>query len=115
MEAYGEAWKALSASGSPGTAVLDSPIPVVYRPPSSSRPPKSEPEKYTQRHAEVEFTVTADGHVRDAKLGANDAGDVAGKAVLSAIKRARYRPRFVDGSPVQATGVRFKETFYVRS
>ena len=89
MEAYGEAWKALSASGSPGTAVLDSPIPVVYRPPSSSRPPKSEPEKYTQRHAEVEFTVTADGHVRDAKLGANDAGDVAGKAVLSAIKRAR--------------------------
>jgi tetratricopeptide (TPR) repeat protein len=115
MDAYREAWKVLSAAGSPGSAALDSPMPVVYRPPSSSRPPKSEPEKYTQRHAEVEFTVTADGRVRDAKLGANDAGDVAGKSVLSAIKRARYRPRFVDGNPVQATGVRYKETIYVRS
>ncbi len=115
MEAYGEAWKVLSAPGSPGTAVLDTPLPIVYRPPSNAHPPKSEPEKYTQRHAEVEFTVTADGRVRDAKLGANDAGDAAGKAVVSAIKRARFRPRFVDGNPVQTTGVRYKETIYVRS
>ena len=59
--------------------------------------------------------MTADGRVRDAKVGDNDAGDVAGKAVLSAIKRARFRPRFVDGNPVDTTGVRYKETIYVRS
>ena len=115
MEVYREAWKVLSAAGAPGTAALDSPVPVVYRPPSSARPPRSDQEKYTQHHAEVEFTVTADGRVRGATLGANDAGDIAGKAVLSAIKRARYRPRFVDGNPVDTAGVRYKETIYVRS
>jgi tetratricopeptide (TPR) repeat protein len=115
IEVYREAWKVLSAAGSPGTAALDTPAPVVYRPPSSSRPPKAEPDKYAQHHTEVEFTVTADGRVRDAKVGDNDAGDVAGKAVLSAIKRARFRPRFVDGNPVDTTGVRYKETIYVRS
>ena len=59
--------------------------------------------------------MTADGRVHGATLGANDAGDIAGKAVLTAIKRARFRPRFVDGNPVDTTGVRYKETIYVRS
>lgn len=115
MEAYREAWKALSTPGAAGTAALDSPVAIVYRAPTSARPPKADQEKYTQRHAEVEFTVTADGRVHGATLGANDAGDIAGKSVLTAIKRARYRPRFVDGNPVETTGVRYKETIYVRS
>jgi tetratricopeptide (TPR) repeat protein len=115
MEAYREAWNVLSTPGAPGTAALDSPAVVVYRPPTGARPPRSDQDKYTQRHAEVEFTVTADGRVRSATLGANDAGDIAGKSVLTAIKRARYRPRFVDGNPVETTGVRYKETIYVRS
>ena len=115
MEAYREAWKVLSTPGAPGTAALDSPTPIVYRPPSAARPPKSDQEKYTQRHTEVQFTVTADGRVRAATIGNNDAGDVAAKSVLTAIKRARYRPRFVDGNPVETTGVRYNETIYVRS
>ncbi len=49
------------------------------------------------------------------KLGTSDVSEATGKLVLSAVKRARYRPRFVNGEPVASTGVRYRETVYVRS
>ncbi|HKE43352.1 MAG TPA: tetratricopeptide repeat protein [Steroidobacteraceae bacterium] len=115
MNTYRDAWKALSEPGAPGTAALDSPYPVIYRAPSITRPPHEAADKYTPHYAEIEFTVTPEGRVRDAKLGDHDSSDTAGNSVLSAIKRARYRPRFVNGEPVETVGVRYKETIYVRS
>jgi len=115
MNTYRDAWKVLSLPGAPGTGALDTPVAVVYRAPSIARQPHSDPDKYTQHYAEIEFTVTQEGRVRDAKIGANDVSDMAGKSVLSAVKRARYRPRFVNGEPVETSGVRYKETVYVKT
>jgi TonB family protein len=113
MNAYREAWKALKEPGAAGTAALESPFPVIYRAPAAARPPQ-DTDKYTQHYAEIEFTVTAEGRVKDAKLGTSDVSEATGKLVLSAVKRARYRPRFVNGEPVASTGVRYRETIYVR-
>ena len=115
MSAYRDAWKALREPGAPGTAILETPYPIIYHPPSIARPPQSDTDKYTQHYAEIEFTVTPEGRVRDAKVGANDVSDASGKQVLSAVRRARYRPRFVNGEPVASIGVRYRETVYVRS
>lgn len=115
LTAYREAWKALKEPGTSGTAVLEAPYPLTYRAPSIARPPQSDPDTYTQHYAEIEFTVTAEGRVKDAVLGANDVSDSSGKLVLGAVKRARYRPRFVNGEPVASAGVRYRETIYVRS
>ena len=111
---YREAWKALGEPGAPGTAALETPAPVFYRAPTIARPPRTDPDKYTQHYAEIEFTVTAEGRVRDAKVGASDVSEANGKTVLGAVKRARYRPRFVNGEPAETPGVRYKETIYVR-
>ncbi len=116
MRTYKDAWNALSAPGAKGTVVLDAPSQLIFRPPSSARRnPTVPPEEYTEHFVEVQFTVTAEGRARDAAIVADDVADSTGKAVVTALKRARYRPRFADGVPVATKGVRHRQIVYVRS
>ena len=62
---------------------------------------------------EVEFTVTANGEVRDVTLTASDVPGKTSKQLVRAIKGARYRPRFVDGVAVDTSGMKYRETIYV--
>jgi TonB family protein len=115
LATYREAWKALNAPGAGGTGPMDAPAPVLYRAPTIARQPRTDADEYIQHYAEIEFTVTAEGRIRDAKVAASDVSETNGKTVLSAVKRARYRPRFVNGEPVDTPGVRYKETIYSRT
>ncbi len=62
--------------------------------------------------AVLEFTIDADGYVREPKLLRTDGSDRFGEPALAAISGWRYAPRFVDGNPVATPGmqaeVRFK-------
>ncbi len=70
-------------------------------------------EEVDRRLVEIQATVTAQGRLRDPKVLA-DAGDPKlAQRALRAAESARYRPRFVDGQPVEAPGVRFIQPFYV--
>lgn len=116
LRRYKEAWAALTAPGGGGTAVLDAPAALIYRPPSSARRnPTVAAEEYTEHVVEVEFTVTAEGRAKNVTAVASDVAQSTTKAVTAAIKRSRYRPRFVDGAPVVTPGVRHRQTVYVRS
>lgn len=116
MREYKQAWAALSAPGATGTGILDTPIQLIYRPPSSGkRNPTVDPEDYTEHFVETEFTVTPEGRARDPKVVADDVSDSTAKSVLTSIKRSRYRPRFVDGGPVATSGVRHRQVIFVRS
>jgi len=116
MRQYKEAWLALSAPGATGTALLDTPSPLIYRPPSSARRnPSVEPEEYQEHFVEVEFTVTPEGRAKDATVVAQDVAEATGKSVITALRRSRYRPRIVDGEPVATAGVRHRQVIYVRS
>ena len=53
----------------------------------------------------VQFTVTATGEVRDAVVIAADPPGEFDEAALSAVERWRYRPRVVEGVPVESVGV----------
>ncbi len=116
MRTYKDAWAALSAPGAKGTAALDTPVAIIYRPPSSARRnPTVDPEEYTEGFVDVEFMVTPEGRVKDPALVTDDMPESVGRSVVSAIRRARYRPRFVDGAPVQTTGVRHRQTVFLRT
>ncbi len=116
MREYKEAWSALSAPGAAGTGILDTPIQLIYRPPSSGkRNPTVDPEEYTEHFVEAEFTVTPEGRAKDPKVVADDVSDPTSKSVLTSIKRSRYRPRYVDGGPVTTSGVRHRQVIFVRS
>jgi tetratricopeptide (TPR) repeat protein len=114
LEAYREAWTALRAPGAGGTAAFfDVPVQVFYRPPGGTRPPTIGSDRFARRSADVVFTVAADGRVRDVTLQAGDLPGLTGQRLVRAIKEARYRPRFVDGQPVDTSGVKYHETIYV--
>lgn len=61
-------------------------------------------------HVVVEFTVTEQGTVRDARI-VESSDRVFDRSALAAVARFRYRPRFVDGSPVSVQGVRTEFAF----
>lgn len=97
------------------TAALSFPVRVYYPVPllatrNRTLPPDEVEEKYVQ----VEFTVTEDGEVRDAHVVDHNATTRQASETLEAIRKARFRPRFVEGEPVATTGMIEREVFRVR-
>ena len=62
-------------------------------------------------YALIEFTIDAQGFVRDPKLIKTEGSDTFGEPGLATIKAWRYAPRFVDGKPVDTSGVQAKVEF----
>ncbi|WP_168159982.1 TonB family protein [Steroidobacter denitrificans] len=60
---------------------------------------------------QIEFTVTRDGTVEDAKVTDHNGSARQASEALEAIKASRFRPRFVDGEPTETTGMRNREIF----
>jgi TonB family protein len=116
MRAYKEAWSALAAPGAKGTAALATPAQIIYRAPSvSRRNPTVDPSEYIEGFVEVQFVVTPEGRVKDPAVATSDVSETIGKSVVTAIRRARYRPRFVDGAPVLTNDVRYNQRVYIRA
>ena len=59
--------------------------------------------------------MTADGQVRDVTLAEGNVPEESSKLLVRAIKSARYRPRFVNGTAVDTRGVKHRETIYLRN
>jgi len=59
----------------------------------------------------VEFTIDADGFVRDARLLSTDGSDAFGVPAIAAVQKWRYAPHLVDGAPVATPGVKAKIEF----
>ena len=79
------------------------------------RAPASYPNRAANRNiegsCEVEFTVTADGEVSDPVIVESDPQGVFDNACLDAIVDFEYRPRTINGVPVDAPGVRISFRF----
>ena len=57
-----------------------------------------------ERFVEVQFTVTDAGEVSDAKITGASGTPREVSDALTAIRAARFRPKFVNGEPVETTG-----------
>ena len=71
------------------------------------------PEEVERRDVEVEMTVNAQGRVQDARVVADGGDPRLASRGQRAAESGRYRPRLVDGAPVDTPGVRFVQPFYV--
>ena len=61
--------------------------------------------------AVIEYTVTRQGTVRDPVVAESKPEGVFDKAAIKSASRYKYKPRVVDGQPVEVPGVRTKITF----
>lgn len=61
----------------------------------------------------VEFTVTRTGSVRDVRVVESNPPGVFDRAAVEAARKFRYKPRVVDGQPIDVPGVRNKITFRI--
>ena len=115
---YQLAWKliheAASLSSSTATA-LNVPVRVYYPTPQIVVDVPAASAEETQSHyVQVEFTVDADGSVRDARIVDHDTREQYAQKIFDAVRAARFRPKFIDGQAVAATGIRYREVFWTR-
>jgi len=95
-------------------AALNVPVRVYYPTPQIvANVPRQVAAEDTQSHyVQLEFTVNADGSVRDARIIDQDTRDLYARDVLEAVRDSRFRPKFVDGQAVAATGITYREVFW---
>lgn len=96
-------------------ALLSFPVRLYYPMPWLAARNLSLPaESVDETFVELEFTVTRDGEVMDARVVESNGTDRHTANALEAIRAARYRPRFVNGKPVDTPGVTHREVFRTR-
>lgn len=61
----------------------------------------------------VEFTVTTSGSVRDAYVVDAQPAKIFDRAATKAALKFKYKPRVIDGQPVEVSGIRNKITFAI--
>jgi tetratricopeptide (TPR) repeat protein len=102
---------------SPEAAVspLSFPVRIYYpMPPLAMRNRQLSPEQVDEKYVSVQFTVTGTGDVEDAKVIDHNGTQRQASEALEAIRASRYRPKFVNGEPVNTEGVINREVFKMR-
>ena len=68
--------------------------------------PASARDRGIEGHCMVEYTVTTAGTTRDIKVIEADPPGIFNKVSIAAAKKFKYRPRVVNGEPIEVQGVR---------
>lgn len=115
---YQQAWRAAVQVTEDGRALSEvlfgAPLLLNFSAPEGWNRYAQRPlEEVERRDVEVEMTVTAQGRVRDARVLADGGDPKLAARGLRAAESGRYRPRLVDGEPVDTPAVRFIQPFYV--
>lgn len=113
---YRESWTELQSAGPEALKLLSAPRRLGYRPPSVSvtRLTPSRPEDYEERFVEARFTVGPDGKISEVETATTDAPAAVERAVLFAVRKARYAPRLENGEAVVTKGVTLRERVFVK-
>ena len=94
-------------------ALFSRPVLLHYvRPTEWDRFERRPPDQVSPHTVELGMTVTAQGRVRDPAVLTNDGTIQMAEAALDAAATARYRPRMVDGQPLDTADVRFAQTYF---
>lgn len=101
--------------GIPNESALGFPVQIYYPTPSlATRNLQRPPTEVEERFVQVEFTARQDGSIADERVTDHDATDRQISQTLEAIRDARYRPKFVDGKPVDTPMVSYRQVFRQR-
>jgi TonB family protein len=107
-----------SAAGGAGPTEpppLSFPVRIYYPSPSGATRNTALPaDQVDERYVEVQFTVTSSGEVSGAKVAGASGTPREVSDALAAIRSARFRPKFVNGEPVETIGMTSREVFRTR-
>lgn len=104
-----------SATAAAEPQPLSFPVRIYYPTPSQATRNITLPaEQVDERFVEIQFTVTNSGDVTDAKVTEANGTQRQAADALAAIRAARFRPKFVNGEPVETTGMTVREVFRTR-
>jgi tetratricopeptide (TPR) repeat protein len=96
-------------------AKLGFPAQVYYPvPPAATRHLNRSGLDMEEHFVYVQFTVAADGSVRDEQVIEASAPEPLVRQTIYAIRAARYRPKFMNGEPVQTQAVGLRQIFKSR-
>lgn len=113
---YQRAWKLIHETASLSSfaaTALNVPVRVYYPTPQIvSDVPAVSAEEMRSNYVQVEFTVAADGSVRDARIVDHDTREQYAQEIFDAVRASRFRPKFIDGQAVAATGITYREVFW---
>lgn len=94
---------------------LSFPVRVYYPVPGAiARGNRLSPSEAQEVFVQLEFTVTAEGQVKDAKILDSNTASRRATEILNAMRYARFRPKLVNGEPVETTAMGFREVFRAR-
>jgi TonB family protein len=94
---------------------LSFPVRVYYPVPGAiARGNRIPPGEAQEVFVQLEFTVTAEGEVKDARILESNTASRRATEVLNAMRYARFRPKLVNGEPVETTAIGFREVFRAR-
>lgn len=114
---YERAWQLIRTTpGLPDSAAaaLSVPVRVYYPTPQivAHVPVLAAAVDTESRYVQTEFTVAADGSVRDARIVDHDTREPWARDILKAVRDSRFRPKFVDGHAAEASGITYREVFW---
>jgi tetratricopeptide (TPR) repeat protein len=114
LPVYREAWNSLSLAG--GQKLLAAPVPLTYRPPPIAVVRGlQDPNLYDEHTVELRLSIDANGSVRDTVVvNPVPERESAERAVVSAVKRATFRPVITAGTAATSTDQVFRERVYVK-
>lgn len=96
-------------------AVLGFPVQVYYPTPQLATRNLNRPQsEVIERFVQVEFTVLPDGSTKDEHVVEQDATSRQVSQTIDAIRAARYRPKFLQGKPVETQAVSYRQAFKQR-
>lgn len=72
------------------------------------------PDQSEDAFVEFEFTVTADGTVENPTVTDSNTHQRHITEILNAMREARFRPKFVDGEPVETAAMNLREVYRVK-
>lgn len=101
----------VSMAGGPnlGAAPSDTEaVPLVRVPPQY---PIRATERGIEGYVVVEFTIAPNGTVKDARVIDSKPARIFDRAALRAVKKWKYKPKIVDGVPVERTGIQIRFPF----
>jgi TonB family protein len=96
-------------------AKLSFPARLYYPIPASALRNVNRPAAETEdAFVHVIFRVAADGTVHDERVLEANASERLVEDTLNAVRAARYRPKFMDGEPIETNDVNLRQIFKVR-
>ena len=114
VDTYREAWKEFSLAGD--TTMLSTPRLLAYRPPpSSSKRSSLKPDESEEHFVEVKYSVTKDGRAEEVETLQSNATESTQRSMVSAVKKARFSPRFENGEPVETKALTMRERILVKA